>query len=150
MKKGFTLIELLAVIIILAILMIVAVPNVLGTLNDAKRSTFITQAKSLWTTAEQQYVLKQMNGVTVVKFSSLAEDASKGIYKLDLATISPSVKYCITLDGTGKVSNLLVNDGSFKTSGTGVTTINGLDGTGAVVTTTPADEAYTGFTCTVA
>ena len=39
-KKGFTLVELLAVIVILGIIMIIAVPNVLSTLTAAKQKTF--------------------------------------------------------------------------------------------------------------
>ena len=35
-KKGFTLVELLAVITILAILILIALPNIMGLFNDAK------------------------------------------------------------------------------------------------------------------
>ena len=62
MKKGFTLIELLAVIIILAILMIIAVPNILSTLSTARSSAFITQAQSIYKSAEKLYMIDQMSG----------------------------------------------------------------------------------------
>lgn len=107
MKKGFTLIELLAVIIILALLMIVAVPNVLNTLNNAKASTFVTQAQSLWSSAETQYVKDQMMGAKKSSYDSSSN-------KLDLSTIGENVKYCVQLNGEGKVTKLVVDDGTFK------------------------------------
>ena len=46
-KKGFTLIELLAVIIILGILMIIAIPSVTKYINDSRKSSYVDTAKEL-------------------------------------------------------------------------------------------------------
>ena len=46
-KKGFTLIELLAVIIILGILMIIAIPSVTRYINDSRKSAYIDTAKEI-------------------------------------------------------------------------------------------------------
>ena len=46
-KKGFTLIELLAVIIILGVLMIIAVPSVTKYINDSRRNGYITTARNV-------------------------------------------------------------------------------------------------------
>lgn len=44
-RKGFTLIELLAVVIILGVLMMAAIPAVTGSINKSKRDTYATNAK---------------------------------------------------------------------------------------------------------
>ena len=46
-KKGFTLIELLAVIIILGILMIVAIPSVTKYISDSRKSAYVDTAKEI-------------------------------------------------------------------------------------------------------
>ena len=53
-KKGFTLIELLATIAILALLMLVAVPNVMSTIDKNKQDTYIEDAKRMITLAEYE------------------------------------------------------------------------------------------------
>ena len=52
MKKAFTLIELLAVIVILGIIMTIAIPNVIATLDKNKKETFIEDAKKVISSAE--------------------------------------------------------------------------------------------------
>ena len=46
-KKGFTLIELLAVIIILGILMIIAIPSVTKYISDSRKSSYVDTAKEI-------------------------------------------------------------------------------------------------------
>ena len=46
-KKGFTLIELLAVIIILGILMIIAIPSVTSYISNSRKSAYIDTAKEI-------------------------------------------------------------------------------------------------------
>ncbi|HIR59518.1 MAG TPA: type II secretion system protein [Candidatus Onthousia excrementipullorum] len=53
-KKGFTLIELLATISILALLMMVAVPNVMSTIDKNKQNTYVEDAKRMITLAEYE------------------------------------------------------------------------------------------------
>ena len=55
-RKGFTLVELLAVIVIMGILMMVAIPSVTRTIENSRKDTFVDIAKSygnavrtLWT-----------------------------------------------------------------------------------------------------
>ena len=46
-KNGFTLIELLAVIIILGILMIIAIPSVTTYIQNSRKSAYIDTAKEI-------------------------------------------------------------------------------------------------------
>ena len=63
-KKGFTLVELLAVIVVLAIIMIIAVPSVLNSMTDARRNSFVVYAEKLINSAQAQAQATQMvNGI---------------------------------------------------------------------------------------
>ena len=46
-KRGFTLIELLAAMVILGMIMAIAVPNVIGILNNSRNRTDVEDAKRL-------------------------------------------------------------------------------------------------------
>ena len=51
-RKGFTLIELLTVITLLGIILLIIVPNVLGTYNDSKEKTFKINVEKLYDAVE--------------------------------------------------------------------------------------------------
>lgn len=51
-NKGFTLVELLATMIILAVIMAIAVPNIVGILNNNRADTYVEDAKKLLSLAE--------------------------------------------------------------------------------------------------
>ena len=46
-KNGFTLVELLAVIAVLGLILIIAVPKITGTLENSKKKTLELTAKSI-------------------------------------------------------------------------------------------------------
>ena len=54
-KKGFTLVELLAVIVVLAIIMIIAIPQVMDSMNAAKKNSFKIYAQKVLNTAQTTY-----------------------------------------------------------------------------------------------
>lgn len=51
-NKGFTLVELLAAMVILAAIMAIAVPNVMGILNNSKADAYVEDAKKMLSLAE--------------------------------------------------------------------------------------------------
>ena len=53
-NKGFTLVELIAMLVVLAILMAITVPNITGILNQQKENAFIEDAEKLISTAEMK------------------------------------------------------------------------------------------------
>lgn len=54
-KKGFTLIELLAVIVVLALIMVIAMPSILNAANSAKKKSFQMYGQRLYESAMGQY-----------------------------------------------------------------------------------------------
>ena len=55
-NKGFTLIELLAVVVILAVIMTLAIPNIVSTINKNKKEALIEDAKKFQASAEYKLV----------------------------------------------------------------------------------------------
>lgn len=53
-RKGFTIIELLATILILALIMLIAVPNVMSIIDRNKQDTYVSDAKKMITLAEYE------------------------------------------------------------------------------------------------
>ena len=64
-KRGFTLIELLAVIVILAIILLIAMPIVLNVIQDARKGAFETTAMGLVKTAENECLTSLLTGPVI-------------------------------------------------------------------------------------
>lgn len=78
-EKGFTLIELLAVIIILGVLLLVAIPSMNNTILNTKKDTFMATAKEFisyvrYEAIQDTYQLPALGQATVV---------SKGVVELE-------------------------------------------------------------------
>ncbi len=102
-KRGFTLVELLAVIAILAILVIMALPAVLNMFTKARIDTFENEVRTIYRTAEQQYLLNQGE-------IKCFESAGNGNH-LDMT--GNEINYYILFSDSGKVTRLQADDGTY-------------------------------------
>ena len=107
-KKGFTLVELLAVIAILALLVIIALPNVLKMFNQAKKDTFLTEAKTIYKEISKKYISETMRGNKISIISNTNN-------KLDLE--SNNLKYKVKLNNDGSVKKFEVSNENYCISG---------------------------------
>ena len=107
-NKGFTLVELLAVIAILALLVIIALPNVLKMFNQAKKDTFLTEAKTIYKEISKKYISETMRGNKISIISNTNN-------KLDLE--SNDLKYKVKLNNDGSIKKFEVSNGNYCISG---------------------------------
>ncbi|MBP3445523.1 MAG: prepilin-type N-terminal cleavage/methylation domain-containing protein [Bacilli bacterium] len=107
-KKGFTLIELLAVIIILSVIALIAVPKILGIMKDVRRSSFKSSASGI-VESTKNYYSKQTGNYDftgeVFKFNNNKPN------ELDYDGKNPTEGH-VTLKENGEIE-LYVTDGEF-------------------------------------
>ena len=104
-RKGFTLVELLAVIVIMAILLMVAIPAVNNILQDVRKRTFVNEAKTIYNEAMNKYISESSQGFELKTISS--EDDSA------IEMTGEKLDYCVILDDKGKVSKLAVGNNRY-------------------------------------
>lgn len=139
-KKGFTLIELLAVIVILAILVMVAIPAVTKYLNSARQGTFADNAKSAISAVRNDviikgnqndtYTLEEINGLLEKKLNTSPwGKAYDGTSCVKVTTTSDTTIYSMCLidaDGHGWATALEENEITDKSASiTGVKDTSG-------------------------
>jgi len=107
-KKGFTLIELLAVIIILGVLLLIAVPAVSKYIENSRKSTYVNSVKSIVSAVSAsvnnlEYQLPKDGEGIIVPFSKVELEKGNANVK------SPYAKY---VDGKSYVV-VVYNDGGY-------------------------------------
>ena len=130
-NKGFTLIELLAVIVILAIVMGVAANAVLNVMNDSRKNTLQSSAKSAadaFRTAYAETQLKSSDKIFGLTLSDLVkddnssqtlslEDADTSKMNLSDSNYDLEHSYVNYDNGTFKVCLKAATNGSYYLSG---------------------------------
>ena len=110
-KNGFTLVELLAVIVILAIILVIAVPKITDTIKNSKIASFESSAKTIAAQAEKK---KMENEILEDAGSINCSDVVK-LNDTDYGNCSISFDgntAKVTLVGNGKFEGLLVINGT--------------------------------------
>lgn len=108
-KKGFTLIELLAVIVILGVIMLIAIPSVSSIIANSRRNTFRSTAQTLISGARNM-VLASPSGTPEVG----ADTPWKSVANVQGSSIVTTGSYII------KIENIEVESGSNTDSPFGV------------------------------
>lgn len=82
-RNGFTLVELLAVIVILAIILVIAVPSIMNTIEDSRKGAIESSVKMIASAAESQKMVAETLGKTFdgsdcknVDWSGIKSDAN--------------------------------------------------------------------------
>ncbi len=109
-NKGFTLVELLAVVAILSLLVIVALPNIIELFNDAKKNSFLTECKEIYKTAQQQWMMDSMFDTKDVTYARCSDCTEKELSLSGRKTID----YLIRLNKAGKVIEFYATDGTYQ------------------------------------
>ena len=116
MKKnnGFTLIEVLAVIAILGLILIIAVPKINETMNESKAKSLIISARTIAEQAEkiymENYTLGKSTNIECSEVTKLSSD-NYGYCKI---LFDENGKAKVTLEGKGKFEGMAICDGTKK------------------------------------
>ena len=101
-SKGFTLVELLAVIVIMGILMMVAIPSVSRTIENSRKDTFVDIAKSYANAVKTLWTADGLS-CSIGDTSTVSSAVDDGNYFVLIDTANAS-SYPVLVDQGGKSS----------------------------------------------
>lgn len=113
-KKGMTLIELLVVVGILAMLILLAVPNALKAYNNSKKKNFLTDVQTVYKAAISQAKVDNYGKRTTIVYARLnGERPNDNSEELDL-TGSTKMDFRIEVSPDGVVQYYAATDGEYQ------------------------------------
>ena len=110
-KKGFTLVELLAVIVILGILLLIAVPAVQNIIENSRNKAFESNAKLALQNVQQLVSLEKVSGQSIprcyIPLSSIESQLERGSF-------GDNAHGFITVTDNGSKINIWYSNGKFR------------------------------------
>lgn len=107
-NKGYTLVELLAIIVVLGLILVIAVPSVQNIMEISRKNTFLADAQAIYRAANAEILeIIDDNGGII---------DSSGENQLDL-TSAENYDYCIIFDASGVISLITVSNGKYLITG---------------------------------
>ena len=114
-RNGFTLVELLAVIVILAIILVIAVPQIMKTIDNARLGSLESSVKLIAASAEREYLVQETLGDVTFDAANFDVECS------EVAETSADYTNCDVTFENGKAKVSLAGAGKFA----GYTCTNG-------------------------
>lgn len=114
-KKGFTLVELLAVVAILAVILIIAMPKVLDSIAEAKEKMFLESVQNIYSGIKMQYKLDKNEGNTsrTTIYCSSDTDSCENTLKYN-SDGSSDIRYIMIVDIKGNAKCLAASNGHYS------------------------------------
>ena len=105
-KRGFTLVELLAVIAILALIVVIAMPNIMKVFRESKQKSFYNEVETI-----KDEIKKEVFNASLVGNPVPPVISSVGDYQLDMS--GRELDYYAELNRDGSLAYLEITDGEF-------------------------------------
>ena len=111
-KNGFTLVELLAVIVILAIILVIAIPKITDTIKKSKIASFESSAKTIAAQAEKKKMENEiLDNTNPINCNNLVKLSNSDYISCSIYFDSNN-NALVTLYGSGKFEGLQVINGT--------------------------------------
>ena len=110
---------MLAVIAILAILVVIAVPNILKLFSESRESALTVDAQSVYEAAQTEWQHAQLSGSITGPVTYRKTSASDTGSNLTVATVGANSLYCVTIGVDGKVTHFSYSSGGYYANPTG-------------------------------
>lgn len=103
--------ELLAVVLILALLLLIAIPFIMRLIESSRRNLFVSEVKKIYNVAKETWVYDSSDDTIERIYSKCSKEECP--HQLDLI-IRDNMEYFVKLSDSGKVIELYASDGIYQ------------------------------------